>query len=399
VPSEPCVPGGAQIPATDQGRLVRAAGQAIDADLDYVILAAPHNHDGYFGVFRDYPADCEGLVVAKGWHLDPETQGMMIGAGPELSVKRRAESMSRRNAIVARVPGVAAFLAVSFAEPARAECLGSCLDGMVAAMASIAVYAVIAVILLVMLIRTKWRRAGLWSLAAVLVLALGVPLVSQVWQMAKVWSMERFEVVGTPPDLATRTPLVIAADGACDSGACGALLWGRFGRGVYVVPATALAKLDLSRPIPLAELPLERWEDDEATGMERRRELRPEERLKAAEDIDYLIISGLRYSRIEPGALEAAIRQNPDVSGLTEAARVQVLMAPLDRADRALALSALRPDLLDLSLIDWALAIPLAPMNYLPAANQTTGADVAAQALCPGSDHPVDPHCLDLLTR
>ena len=74
------------------------------------------------------------------------------------------------------------------ASPARAECLGSCLDGMVAALASIAAYAVIGIVLLVMLIRAKWRREGLWGLGVVAVLALGVPLVSLGWQAWKLFT-------------------------------------------------------------------------------------------------------------------------------------------------------------------------------------------------------------------
>ncbi|MDP3194688.1 hypothetical protein [Tabrizicola sp.] len=73
-------------------------------------------------------------------------------------------------------------LVMVLAGPARAECLGSCYDGLVTAFLSLVVYVLIGVVLLVMLARRKWRRAGLRGLALVVALAVGVPLVSQVWQ-------------------------------------------------------------------------------------------------------------------------------------------------------------------------------------------------------------------------
>ena len=100
-------------------------------------------------------------------------------------------------------------LLLSAATPARAECLGSCLDDMAAALASIAAYGVIGIVLLVMLIRAKWRRAGLWGLGIVTVLAVGVPLISQAWVGWKLSRMEAREIAGEPPALATRTPLLI----------------------------------------------------------------------------------------------------------------------------------------------------------------------------------------------
>ena len=138
--------------------------------------------------------------------------------------------------------GIAGLLCL--AAPARAECMGSCLDGMVAALASIVVYGVIGIVLLVMLIRQKWRRAGLRSLAVVAVLAIGVPLLSQAWQLGRAWLLDRHEIVGPLPDLSARTPLVIVAGGAGQYGACGALLWGRTGKAVYLLRVEALAGLD-----------------------------------------------------------------------------------------------------------------------------------------------------------
>jgi hypothetical protein len=131
--------------------------------------------------------------------------------------------------VTATWAGIGGLLFLCLATPARAEC-GSCLDGLVAVVASIAVYGIIGIILLVMLIRAKWRRAGLWSLAVVLTLAIGVPLASQAVQVGKVWAMERHEILGTLPDISQRTPLVIAADGPASTAPAGPSCGGGQGR-------------------------------------------------------------------------------------------------------------------------------------------------------------------------
>lgn len=282
---------------------------------------------------------------------------------------------------------------------AQAECLGSCLDGMVAALASIAGYAVIGIVLLVMLIRAKWRRAGLRTGAVVALLALCVPLVSQGWQAWKLNRMAGREVVGTPPDLTGRTLLYIAPDSECLYSPCEAVVAGRGKAGAYVLRAKALAGLDLSQPIALADLPLEFWARPDSHSYEvRSRVLTPDQRRTAAGRIDYLIVTGWSFYRAQPGPVEAALRGNSALSGMGKSELVRFLMAPLDPGQGSLSFADLSFDLLDLSLTDDALAIPLAPLNYQMADNTFAGAGVAAKALCPAADS-ADMICLDLLNR
>ncbi|MFN3992032.1 MAG: hypothetical protein ACK4IU_03885 [Tabrizicola flagellatus] len=150
-------------------------------------------------------------------------------------------------------------LALAAAGPARAECLGACANDLLAALVSILVYALIGIVLLVMLIRPKWRRAGLWGLGLSVLLALGPPAVSQGWQAWKLRAVEAREVVGDPPSLAQRKPLLIAPRPYCRDEVCGEVLRRRGQGPVYVVPGEALTGMDLSGPVALADLPLETW--------------------------------------------------------------------------------------------------------------------------------------------
>jgi len=281
--------------------------------------------------------------------------------------------------------------------PAQAECLGSCAKDLEAALLSIVVYLVIGITLLVMLIRAKWRRKGLWGLGLVLVLSIGVPLISQAWTAWKLRSVEGREIVATPPRLTDRTPLLITPDDYCYDSACEAVVRGRGAAGVYVVPASALEGMDLTQPVAIADLAVEFWAEPTVGGEIRRRRLSGSERQAVAANIDYLVVTTWAYYAAEPGQMEAALRSNPAVSGMGEGERVRFLMAPLDPAQGELDLASLAPDLLDLSLLDRAMAIPLAPRNTQAAGNRAVGTEVAAAAICP----EVDPsgNCMSLLER
>lgn len=290
-------------------------------------------------------------------------------------------------------------LALAAAGPARAECLGACADDLLAALVSILVYALIGIVLLVMLIRPKWRRAGLWGLALSVLLALGLPLVSQGWQAWKLRAVEAREVVGDPPSLAQRTPLLIAPRPYCRDEVCGEVLRRRGEGPVYVVPGEALTGMDLSGPVALADLPLETWSEDPATGEILRRALTPDERRAAAEKIDYLVVTSWLYGEDGPGPVEAALRRNPGLAGMGTGEAVRLLLAPLPAGEGILSLAALRPDYLDLSLQDRALAFPLAPRNTQAADNGPAGVEAAMRALCPEEIGEADSECRWLLDR
>jgi hypothetical protein len=284
------------------------------------------------------------------------------------------------------------------AAPLQAECMGACQDALAAALVSIAVYGLIGIAVLVMLIRAKWRRVGLRTLTVVTILAVGVPLLSQGWLAVRTLMMQRHEVVGAPPALSDRTPLLITNDWTCEYGACGAVLMGRGAAGVYALPPEALSEIDLSSgPVPLAELPLEFWAAGDG-GQMRKRQLTPDQRRRAAGEIDYLVYTAASTYLAGPGPVDAALRLNrtPQLGG---GAKVQMLLAPLDPASGVLAIAELRPDLLDLSLTTRALAIPLAPYNTQTANDGPVSLDVLVQAVCPGQSGQPDLICRDLLDR
>lgn len=283
------------------------------------------------------------------------------------------------------------------AVPVRAECLGSCADDLAAALFSLVVYGLIGIALLVMLIRAKWRRAGLWGLGIVAVLAVGLPLVSQAWLGWKLRDVEAREIAGEPPLLTTRTPLLITPDEYCSDNACEAVLQGRGAAGAYVILTRALDGIDLSQAVPLADLPLELWSPMSASGELPRRVLTPAERQEAAGRIDYLVVTTWPYYPADPGPIEAALRLNPAVSGMGTGEAVRLLLAPMDPAQGALTLSMVQPDVLDLSLQDKALAIPLAPRNVQGPENRSVGVEAVARVVCPAFDP--SGNCGQLLDR
>lgn len=280
--------------------------------------------------------------------------------------------------------------------PAQAECMGGCLDGLVAALASMAVYALIGIVLLVMLIRAKWRRAGLWSLAVVAGLALGVPLASQAWVGWQLRSVEARELVGTPPPMTGRVPLLITPDGNCQYSACEAVLLGRGAAGAYVVSLWALDGLDLTQPVALADVPLEHWAlSVPGQGEAPRRVLTAEERRLAAGQIDYLILTSWPYRVTGPERMDIAVQGNPALKGAGQDAVIRLALAPLEPGAGTFNLKAIRFDLLDLTLARRPLAIPLAPLNDQEAGNTPVGLEVAAKAICPDAGLLSD--CLSLL--
>lgn len=283
------------------------------------------------------------------------------------------------------------------AAPARAECMGACAKDLEAALLSIVAYVVIGVVLLVMLIRAKWRRNGAWGLALVVVLAVGLPLVSQTWVAWKLRSVEGREIVGTPPKLADRVPLLITSDEYCYDTACEAVVRGRGVEGVHVLLASALADRDLTQPVAIADLPVEFWSQPTVGGEIQRQALSAAERDAAAAEIDYLVVTTWAYYLAEPGPIEAGLRANQAVEGMGANEIVRFLMAPLDPSQGQIAFAALMPDLLDLSLQDRALAIPLAPRNTQGADNSAVAMASAAAAICPADD-PAG-NCLSLLER
>lgn len=282
---------------------------------------------------------------------------------------------------------------VVLGQPALAECTGGgCLDGIVMFFASILGYGIIAIILLVMLARAKWRWAGFFTLGLVILLAVGVPLASQGWQSWKLAAMERREVVGQPPEKLGRWVLLIQGGAACYNDTCMSVLISQGATGAYVLPREAWSDLDLTRPIPLADLPLQHWRaPTEARNEVLRRPLTIVEQQQVAASLTYVVLTAEHNYRSSGGEVEAALRNNPAYASMREGELVRLAMAPLEGS--ALSLADLRFDLLDLWLVDSALSIPLAPGNWQMANNTTAGLEVAAKVMCDIYDGSPDWGC------
>lgn len=295
----------------------------------------------------------------------------------ELGVRKR----------IGTLPLGLAFAIVWPAKPVLAECTGSgCYDGMIEGLliffGLIAVYGLIVIALLVMLLRAKWRRAGLRALALVAAVALGVPWLLQGWQSWKLAAMERREVVGQPPALLGRGLLLIPQGENCYADACMAVLLGRGAEGAYVLPEAALDGLDLTRPIPLADLPLQFWTAPvQEGGSAVRRTLSTRERQQAADSIDYVVLTAEPFYQSGPGPVEAALRAHPDLRRMREGELLRFAMAPLEAA--TLSLPSLSFDILDLWLVDPAPMAPLGLGDLQSALNRAAGLEEAAKVLCP----------------
>ncbi len=274
-------------------------------------------------------------------------------------------------------------LLVGLAGPVRAECMGSCMDGIIGALVAMLVYGGIGIVVLVMLIRAKWRGGGVKLLIATLVIAFGVPLISQGWQAWRVHQMESREVAGQPRALAAHVPLLVD-DGyyVCGYGPCAPVLWSMSETGAYGLPFTALEGLDLTKPIPLADLPLELWQyPTDGTGVIRARPLTAAERQEAATRIDYLVLARQTLYADDTAPVETALRQSPGLADLRDDELVHLVMAPLSGGK--LALPELEFDVLDLTLFSKALAFPLAPYNTQSPANEVASGDALLQMFCP----------------
>ncbi len=287
---------------------------------------------------------------------------------------------------------------------AQAECVSAkCSNQITIFLVMAAGFALLAIVLVVMLIRPKWRKEGLILLALSLAVFAGIPLASQGWMAQKRAAMERREILGQPPAMADRTPLVITRGSACDSGPCKSVLRGRGGAGAYVIPLASLDGFDLTKPIPLADLPLEFQSFIPLGGQRVSRFLTEAERRDVARQIDYVILigpylEGYRSNRSTPnhsGAIDHLLRGNPALAGQTEHEFVQLAMAPIDPASGALSLADLQFDLLELWFFGYALAVPLGPDSWTQQRNTKATTDLAAQSLCLAPDDTQDWFCAE----
>jgi hypothetical protein len=305
-----------------------------------------------------------------------------------------------------RMSAVALAALMATASAAQAECVSAaCNDKLGMFILIVGGFVLLAIVIVVMLIRPNWRKEGVILLALSVAVFAGIPLASQGWMALKQAAMERREILGQPPVMADRTPLVIVPEWGCKRGPCDAVLRGRGATGAYVVARKSLDRLDPTKPIPLADLPLE-FQSFIPLGNQRvSRLLSEEERREVAGRIDYVILvgpilDGYRYDRRKldtVGAIDHLLRDNPALAGRTEREFVQLAMAPIDPASGTLLFADLQFDVLELWFFGNALALPLAPDNWNQLGNDSVTADLAGQSLCPLVEGDLDWFCVTAL--
>lgn len=273
-------------------------------------------------------------------------------------------------------------LTFGLAGPVGAECLGSCMDGLIGAFVAMLIYGSLGIAVLVMLIREKWRRGGVKLLIMTVVVAVGVPLVSQTWQGWKLHRMEGREIAEPLPALDGKVLLLVTDSiNACHYDPCGLVLADRGEAGAYALPRQALDGVDLGHPVSLADLPLELWQPPvTGTGVARSRPLSAEERKVAAERIDYLIVLAKPWYSEAPEPAEAALSQRPELADMAGSERVNLAFGPVSGGK--LDLLGMPLDLLDLWLESEALALVLAPENMQDPGNEIVNRDGLASVLC-----------------
>jgi hypothetical protein len=302
------------------------------------------------------------------------------------------------------VLGLALLMATAGA--AQAECLSAkCSNQITIFLFMVAGFVLLAIVILVMLIRPNWRKEGVVLLALSVAVFAGIPLASQGWMAFKQSAMERREILGQPPAMTDRTPLVIVSELGCEVGPCKSVLRGRAAAGAYVVTRKSLDRLDLTKPVALAHLPLEFQSFIPLGGQHVSRFLTEAERREAALQIDYVILVGpvLDGYRRDPkklntvGAIDHLLRGNPALADQTEREFVQLAMAPIDPGLGTLSFADLKFDLLELWFFGNSLAIPLSPDHWNQIDNREVTAVAAATSLCPVVDGEQDWFCANVL--
>ena len=182
-------------------------------------------------------------------------------------------------------------LALAHPSAAHAECLGQgCYDGVGALVLVALLYIFTFIVLIVLLVRGKIRAVRNISIGIVL-LWFGVPALSYALALSGHKSVSRQEVLGQPPLMADRVPLLISDPRLCELGPCAQVMYNSENRRVLALSRAAVKDLDLSGRIDLATLPLEYWTGGRPT----QTPLTAEERAEIGPRIDYLIFAGDRY--------------------------------------------------------------------------------------------------------
>ncbi len=290
-------------------------------------------------------------------------------------------------------------LSIGAATPVVAECTGqSCHSGFgIGTIIFLLVilgllFAVVA--LPVLLIRRKWRPA------LILAAALGgifvvLPLVTRGVAEISFWRSARHEVLGVPPFLAGRVPLLIETDMRCDY-VCKAVVTGAGPRGIislvlahdprmegkegWYVDAVAPVPKDPSAAIlpptgardpgapltsaatRLAALPLELWYIGEDKTLYRE-PLSSEDKARFVANVDYLVIAGNFFgarTRGLPEAWQDLLAEIPALAGLPGSSEPRLLLAAFPAAGDP-DFRNVKIDLLEAQDHSWYFSIPFLP--------------------------------------
>ncbi|NPD13816.1 hypothetical protein HOY34_01210 [Xinfangfangia sp. D13-10-4-6] len=298
--------------------------------------------------------------------------------------------------------GLAATLVQS--QPAAAECLGNgCYSGLGLLILVALAYLVALIALLVLVILRKWRSAKILLLGAALVVV-GLPLVTEITARARDWWVSRAEIMGEPPNLATRVPLLINTTLSCDT-LCKAVIEGAHPRGIIALviaddpraasyswlnqppltpapggieaalgpapaPAPATATAPVSAPAGgeapvltesaahLAAQHLEYWYFVEAGGLARQA-LTKAERERFAANVDYLVMVGSVWGmRDEPFTAQDLWRRSSELAAIPGSATLRLALGAFPAAGDP-DFARLQPDLLEVYSGAGYLRIPL----------------------------------------
>ena len=261
---------------------------------------------------------------------------------------------------IGRKLSLASGLAAAMAAPARAECIYNCGYGAAIAMAIAIGLGVLALVGFALVkLRIGWLIK--WLVAA-LVLLLAVPPLVRDWiHDRKQQSIESLDFAGPLPRVDDRTTLFLIQDatslGNCPFELARYIEETGFRHGVLLVETGSLTGVDFTKPVALADLPIERQTmrretvrydqtaDSYETEVTDRSVLSAEERQAVAHRVDYLVMADCYMQ----SGLVAGLRLNPALQAADRPFRIELAMAPRQAGAAPLVLPELSFDLLDLT--------------------------------------------------
>jgi hypothetical protein len=272
---------------------------------------------------------------------------------------------------------------------ARAECLSGCGYGMLLGIIVVGGLALVGLLFFAM-VKLDGGWLIKWVIGAAILAVAVPPAVIAILHSHKERVFERLDHIGTLPKLADRTPLfIIGGDLFNCPRPVERYIRAWAGKGVLVLTTWPIKEVDFSKPVALADLPLElhvggrAGQDPDAENAYKGysyhvRTLSPEQRQAAAGSIDYVVVAqcNQRHEIFE------AFKGNPATQDATDRFYVELAMAPLAKGSGTLSIPELTFDLLDLRFMGFTDGFLFA--SYRVGGGNTTPYDMAVleAALC-----------------